>query len=132
MVVTACGGEAAPPADTAPPAHANDDRTGPTPGCADVVDVEVSEQSDGALRFDVTVHSDDTGWEQYADRWEVRSFDGTTLAVRELTHPHVEEQPFTRSLTGVELSPDTTTVEIVARDSVNGYCGETMEVELEG
>ena len=78
-------------------------------------------QSDGAWRFDVTVEHADAGWEHYADAWEVLGPDGTRLGIRELLHPHVNEQPFTRSLTGVAVPDDTLSVEIRARDSVHGW-----------
>ncbi|NNF09569.1 MAG: hypothetical protein HKN74_04725 [Acidimicrobiia bacterium] len=100
--------------------------------CADVVGAEVAAESDGVFAFSVTVRSPDTGWEKYADAWEVRAPDGTVLGTRILTHPHVEEQPFTRSLRGVEVPAGVDTVEIAARDSVEGFCGETVLVELVG
>ena len=65
-------------------------------GEADVVGVEVTKQGQGRFRFDVTVRHADEGWDHYADRWEVLGPDGAALGVRELAHPHVNEQPFTR------------------------------------
>lgn len=47
----------------------------------------------------------DTGWDHYADGWRIEAEDGTVIGTRELLHPHVEEQPFTRSLTVDDL-PD--------------------------
>ena len=98
-------------------------------GCADVVDAAVTPSGD---RFVVTatVESADTGWERYADAWEVRTTDGDVLATRVLAHPHVDEQPFTRSLTDVEIPEGVTTVEIAARDSVVGFCGITAAVAV--
>lgn len=46
--------------------------------------------------FDVTLSHPDTGWDHYADGWRIELADGTVLGTRELAHPHVEEQPFTR------------------------------------
>ncbi len=94
-------------------------------GCADVVDVEV--RGDGPYTFAVTVSSPDTGWEKYADEWRIESEGGEILGVRELAHPHVDEQPFTRSLGGVEIEAGTSVV-VAARDSVEGYCGSSMSV----
>lgn len=48
-------------------------------------------------RFNVTLFHGDTGWDDYADGWRVELADGTVLGTRTLTHPHVNEQPFTRS-----------------------------------
>lgn len=91
-------------------------------GCADVVGVEVERLGDRFL-VSATVRSADTGWDRYADEWEVRTPDGEVLGTRILAHPHVEEQPFTRSLSDVEIPAGITTVEVAARDSVVGYCG---------
>jgi hypothetical protein len=99
-------------------------------GEADVVDVKASAESGGTWRFDVTVRHADEGWDHYADRWDVLSPDGTVLGTRELLHPHVSEQPFTRSLSGVEIPDGVSEVEIRAHDSVHGLGGETIRVEL--
>ena len=41
--------------------------------------------------------ADVTGWEHYANKWDVVGPDDTILGTRVLLHPHVNEQPFTRS-----------------------------------
>ena len=98
-------------------------------GCADVVDGTI-EWSGAGYRVTATVRSADTGWDRYADAWEVRAPDGAVLGVRVLTHPHVEEQPFTRSLDGVAIPESTVSIEIAARDSVVGFCGETLTLAV--
>jgi hypothetical protein len=100
------------------------------PGCADVIDVVAMPEGSGAYRFEVTVRSADTGWDKFADLWEVRAPDGTVLGERVLAHPHVEEQPFTRSQSGIEIPAETKSVTVVARDSVAGFCGQAFEVEV--
>ena len=72
-------------------------------GEADVVGVEVSKESAGSYRFDVTVAHGDEGWDHYADAWDVVAPDGTVLGTRVLLHPHENEQPFTRSLGDVAI-----------------------------
>jgi hypothetical protein len=98
-------------------------------GCADVVDASV-ERSGDLFVVTATVQSADTGWDRYADAWEVRTLTGEVLDTRVLAHPHVGEQPFTRSLTGVDIPEAVTTVEIAARDSVVGFCGTTATVAV--
>ncbi len=98
--------------------------------CADVIEAVVERQADGVFRFDVTVRSSDTGWEKYADAWEVRAPDGSVLGTRLLTHPHVDEQPFTRSLSGVAIPDGIGEVEVAARDLVEGFCGKTRQISL--
>jgi len=99
-------------------------------GEADVVDATATRSGDGTWRFEVTVRHADEGWDHYADQWQVLAPDGTVLGTRTLYHPHVDEQPFTRSLSGVEIPPEVDTVTIRARDSVHGHGGETVTVEL--
>jgi hypothetical protein len=99
-------------------------------GCADVVAATAAQSADGTWSFSVTVASADTGWDKYADAWEVRAADGAVLGTRVLLHPHETEQPFTRSLAGVEVPEGTTEVVIAARDSVEGWCGEELMVQL--
>jgi pyruvate-formate lyase-activating enzyme len=101
-------------------------------GEADVVKADVTPQADGSYRFDVTVRHGDEGWDHYADAWEVLSEDGKVLAVRVLAHPHVNEQPFTRSLSGVEIPAGMSRVVVRAKDSVHGYGGETVTVKVPG
>ncbi len=95
-------------------------------GCADVVDVEVTFVGNGGYDFAVTVRSHDTGWDKYADAWRVVAGDGTVLATRDLTHPHVDEQPFTRSIADVQVPAEVEEVTVEAHDSVAGWCGETV------
>lgn len=78
----------------------------------------------------VTLSHPDTGWDHYADGWEVLDADGNRLGYRELLHPHVNEQPFTRSLSGVAIPEGATVVYIRARDNVDGWADELFEVEL--
>ena len=98
--------------------------------CADVIAAELVPAVDGTFRVSATVSSPDTGWEKYADEWRVLAPSGEVLGIRELSHPHVGEQPFTRSLSGVEIPPGIDEVTLEARDSVEGYCGESTTVTV--
>ena len=99
-------------------------------GEADVIRVTVVNQGDRLYRFDVTVAHSDTGWKHYADRWEILDTAGNILATRVLVHPHVDEQPFTRSLDNVTLPVTIRTVVIRAHDLVHGYGGKTKTVRI--
>ncbi|SMF24321.1 hypothetical protein SAMN06265365_108100 [Tistlia consotensis] len=101
-------------------------------GEADVVAAEALREPAGTWRFDVTLRHADGGWEHYADAWEVLAPDGRLLATSRLLHPHVEEQPFTRSLGGVAIPAGVSQVTIRAHDSVHGYGGRTLELTLPG
>ena len=99
-------------------------------GEADVVGVRVTRQDNGTYSFSVTVRHGDEGWDHYADRWEITDGKGNTLGTRVLLHPHVGEQPFTRSLGGVEIPEDLSEVLVRAHDLVHGYGGEEAVVKL--
>ena len=99
-------------------------------GEADVIEARVDQNSAGAYEFNVTVQHTDEGWNHYADKWEVIDDQGTVLATRVLAHPHVNEQPFSRGLSGVKLPGKMATVTVRAHDSVHGYGGRTMTIDL--
>lgn len=99
-------------------------------GEVDVVKVDVVILKDNQYRFDVTLLHADEGWKHYADKWDVVGPDGTIYGTRTLLHPHVNEQPFTRSLSGVTIHKGIRTVTIQGHDSVHQYGGKTIIVEL--
>ena len=99
-------------------------------GEVDVVNVVVRQSTAGVYRFDVTLRHADEGWDHYADGWEIRDGDGAVLATRVLVHPHVDEQPFTRGLGGVRLPEALAAVTVAGHDSVHGYGGKEMTVDL--
>lgn len=121
LAVSACSGEAE---------DAENGEVADREGCADVVAVEIVEQGD-VFQISATVSSADTGDEKYADVWEVRAPDGTVLGERVLAHPHVDEQPFTRSQT-MEIPDDVAVVTVAAHDSVVGFCGASVDAPVPG
>jgi len=98
-------------------------------GCAHVIAATI-ERGPSGFTVAATVRSADTGWDKYADAWEVRTEGGTVLGERILAHPHETEQPFTRSLSGVEIPEDISQVVIAARDSVAGFCGAEVILQV--
>jgi hypothetical protein len=99
-------------------------------GEAEVLAVTATPTGEDTYRLDVTVQHADTGWDHYADKWEVLAPDGAVLATRTLLHPHTDEQPFTRSLTGVAIPAGIAAVTVRAHDSVHGYGGSALTVAV--
>ena len=99
-------------------------------GQADVVAAEAVSEGAGIWRFHVTVAHGDTGWQHYADKWDVVAPDGAVLGTRVLLHPHETEQPFTRSLGGVKIPVGIEAVVLRAHDKEHGYGGTEMTVQL--
>ena len=105
---------------------------------ADVLFVKATETGANIWTFSVTVSHPDTGWEDYADGWDVVLPDGTIVKpnasspfTRLLTHPHETEQPFTRSQSNIEIPEGITAVTVRAHDIVDGFGGLEVVVELE-
>ncbi|MDA8584947.1 hypothetical protein N9L47_01615 [Rhodobacteraceae bacterium] len=80
--------------------------------------------------FSVTLRHGDTGWDDYADGWRVVTADGKELGLRVLYHPHVNEQPFTRSLSGVTVPDGVDKVFIEARTLPDGWGKARKEISL--
>lgn len=91
----------------------------------------VAAKSGMSWRVDVTLEHPDTGWDHYADGWEVLDTNGNRIGYRLLHHPHVNEQPFTRSLTDLDLPGGTRTILIRAHCSVDGWSDKTFRVDID-
>lgn len=90
----------------------------------------VAKTDENTYRFDVTLKHEDTGWQHYANKWEVISLSGKVLGTRILYHPHENEQPFTRSLSGVNIPQGQHRVIIRAYDSLHGLSSNEFSLEL--
>ncbi len=85
---------------------------------------EVTAQGDpNNYTFFVSITSDETGCEQYADWWEVLDNEGKLIYRRILGHSHVAEQPFTRNGNPVNIGADEL-IFIRAHMSNIGYSGD--------
>ena len=71
-----------------------------------IVKAEASLKTNQLFDIAVTIRHPDTGWDHYANEWIVVDGDGKEIAKRTLYHPHVNEQPFTRSIRDVLISTD--------------------------
>ena len=144
-VLAACGSEdAATPAASPSPAPAatadaesapaTESTAGPSTDSErypDVIAAEATTTDGITWRFAVTISSPYDSPERYAAAWRVLDTDGNELGVRVRAHDHANEQPFTRSLDGVEIPESVGIVVIEGRDLVNGWGGSTLEVALD-
>ena len=130
--------EPAPTAEATATTAGNDTRVqANNTGNADVLFVEARLTDDGSWKFTVTVEHDDTGWEDYADGWDVVLPDGTVVKpdpespfTRLLLHPHENEQPFTRSQRGILIPKGIENVTVRAHDLVDGFGGTEVLVDI--
>lgn len=105
---------------------------------ADVIFVSARLADAGSWTFAVTVQHPDSGWEDYADGWDVVLPNGTVVKpdpdspfTRLLLHPHVNEQPFTRSQANIRIPGGIGQVTVRAHDLVDGYGGREVIVDLD-
>ncbi len=100
-------------------------------GQVEIVAVEF-QRSGGQWVVHTTLKHDDTGWDHYADGWRVVSADGKQVyGERTLFHPHEDEQPFTRSLSGVSIPSGIVEVFVEAHDKVHGWSPQRIKVLLD-
>lgn len=95
----------------------------------DVIDVTV-ERSGDTVTFAVTISSPYDSPERYADGWRIAGPDGTVYGEHTLAHDHADEQPFTRTQTGVRIPATVREVTVEGRDTQYGYGGATVTVSL--
>lgn len=106
-------------------------------GNADVLNVRTNNTAPETWTFSVTVQHPDTGWKDYANGWDVVLPDGTVVKpvadeafTRTLWHPHINEQPFTRSQGGVHIPADIKRVTVRAHDIKDGWGGREISIDL--
>lgn len=97
-------------------------------------DVEIKnvylQEHNGRWRAEVTLQHADVGWEHYADAWRLISEDNKLIATRVLYHPHVNEQPFTRSLDDITLPAGKQVIYIEAHDKMHGWSKQRVKIDL--
>ena len=87
-------------------------------------------ETDAGWRAEVSVKHADTGWEHYADAWRVVNSEGHLIKTRVLYHPHVKEQPFTRSLSNIIIPAGTDVIYVEAHDKRHGWSKQRVKVDL--
>ncbi len=96
----------------------------------EVKDVKIHQLADKTWTFAVTLKHDDKGWDHYANEWQVIGADKKIFGTRTLYHPHVNEQPFTRNLSGIKIPSDIKSVRVIAKDTVHGLSTHAAEINL--
>lgn len=84
----------------------------------------------GTWQADVTLKHQDEGWKHYADGWRLVDADGKEIAMRTLYHPHVNEQPFTRSESGFHIMKDVKVIYVEAHDLKHGWSADKVKIDL--
>jgi hypothetical protein len=96
----------------------------------EIVKVVLTNQN-GTWRADVTLKHADAGWDHYADAWRIVDDKGNELGKRTLYHPHVNEQPFTRSLSSFHISSDKKIIFIEAHDKKHGWSTNRVRIDMQ-
>jgi len=90
----------------------------------------VFEKHASGWTVDTTLQHQDTGWQHYADAWRVVDGQGNVLGTRTLVHPHVDEQPFTRSLSNIRIPAALDIIYVEAHDKKHGWSADKVKVQL--
>lgn len=98
-------------------------------GEADVLDVKARYNGADSFQIITTVKHADTGWDHYANGWEIVDESGKVIGTRVLYHPHVNEQPFTRSHT-LTIPASVKRITVRAIDSLHGKGGREIVLKL--
>ena len=100
-------------------------------GEADVIDASITSVGGDEYRISVTVKHADTGWDHYANKWDVFDAAGKLIGTRVFHHPHVQEQPFTRPLS-LNIPADVSVITLRAHDSVHEDGGAEFTLQVPG
>ena len=98
---------------------------------AEIVNVKAERTPAQKYNITVTLEHADEGWEHYANAWRIYSPDGKLIGERVLHHPHVKEQPFTRTLLGLNIPGDLAEVSVVAVCSKTGESKKSYTLKLQ-
>lgn len=128
VTLTGCGSDSDPSVDAGATSDAT--RSDGSERYPDVIGAELSANGDGTYDVSATLSSPYDTAARYADAWRVLGPDGVVLGVRELTHDHATEQPFTRTLRGVTIPDGMAEVTIEGRDQLSGWGGATVTVDV--
>ena len=108
--------------------------------CCDVTEFSAdSKAADGTWTVAATMWSpyESAGGASFCDLVEIRSVtpaggNYTVLGKRLFNQSHPDEQPFLRMIGGIALASGEDTIVAIARDTVNGFCGESLTLTITG
>ncbi|NQZ33366.1 MAG: hypothetical protein HRU06_19020 [Oceanospirillaceae bacterium] len=95
-----------------------------------IKDVKIAKNAKGLYSFNVTLLHADKSWDHYANVWQIETLSGTLLGKRVLLHPHINEQPFTRSINNIKIPKGVTTVVIRAGCTLDGINSKKYLIRL--
>ena len=102
------------------------------PAMAGKADVQAAtaRKTGNSWQISATIKHGDEGWKHYANSFQVLTMEGKVLGTRVLYHPHVDEQPFTRSVANVQVPVGVTEIIIRAHDSKHGDGERIFKLKL--
>jgi len=98
-------------------------------GQVEIVRVELTKYAE-TWRADVTLKHADSGWKHYADTWRLVDEYGNEIGKRTLYHPHVNEQPFTRSLSDFHIPESKKIIFAEAHDNKHGWSTQRIQIDM--
>lgn len=94
-----------------------------------ILTADFKHTGDQTWNVSVTLKHADSSWDHYADDWRIVDTGGKIIADRVLAHPHIDEQPFTRSQGQIRL-PTSDMIYIEAHDKRHGWAPQRLPVDM--
>lgn len=95
-----------------------------------IINATISLGGNASYTIAVTLEHADHGWDHYANQWQVVGPNGDVIATRILAHPHVNEQPFTRSLSNIQIPEGISKITIKAGCTISGIDSNAFVLDV--
>ncbi len=99
-------------------------------GGADVVDGEITRDSNGRYTVIATIRHKDEGPEHFANHLHVLTPDGKLAGAMYFIDPHVHIQPFVTIVQSVNVPKGVRELRLRAHDKVHGYTGKEFKLKV--
>ncbi|GJL99803.1 MAG: hypothetical protein DHS20C07_14830 [Methyloligella sp.] len=99
-------------------------------GGADVVDGEITKDSNGRYTVIATIKHNDEGMDHFANHLQVLTPDGKVIGAMYFVEPKVHEQPFVTIVQSVKVPSGVRELRIRAHDKVHGYTGKEFKLKV--
>jgi hypothetical protein len=137
LFLVACSEAEVPTGEAAKGGLSGDESRATVSADAHVTNVYAREEKDGTWTFHVSVQHPDKSFSDFADGWDLVTSSGAVLKrdpaqrfTKTLRQPHIEEQPFTRTVKGLRIPEGVEVLTVRAHDSLGGFGGREVLVKL--
>lgn len=99
-------------------------------GGADVIDGEISRDSNGRYTVTATIQHKDEGPEHFANHLQVLTPEGKVVGAMYFIDPHIHVQPFVTIVQSVNVPRGVRELRLRAHDKLHGYTGKEFKLKV--